>query len=31
MMGARDFVVDLASAGKSYQDIKDTIDAAYHD
>ncbi len=29
MTGARDFVVDLTRIGKGYQEIKETIDAAY--
>jgi histone-lysine N-methyltransferase SETMAR len=31
MPGARDFVADLARAGKTYQEIKETVDAAYGD
>jgi hypothetical protein len=29
MPGAGDFVTNLARAGKSYQEIKETVDAAY--
>ena len=31
MTGARNFVADLARAGKGYQEIKEIVDAAYGD
>jgi hypothetical protein len=31
MTGARNFVADLARAGKGYQEIKEIVDAAYSD
>jgi hypothetical protein len=31
MTGARNFVADLARAGKGYQEIKEMVDAAYSD